>query len=220
MNPTRRTLLTAAAALAALGARVPAYAQAPQVPVAGRDYAVLNPTLPVDSQGKIEVLEFFWYGCIHCYNLEPVVEVWLRSLPPDVEFRRIPAIFNDRWKLDANIYYAFEAMGLTDKTHAPLFHAIHKSRLQTTNQGAFNDWLKKEGIDQTKFEEAFKSFGVQSKVRRALQLTAAYRIDGTPQLAVHGTYTITVDQGKTAPGMFAIADHLVGLARKNPGAKR
>lgn len=217
MNLTRRTLLTAAAALAALGVRNPAHAQ---VPVAGRDYAVLNPTLPVDSQGKIEVLEFFWYGCIHCYNLEPVVEEWIRNLPPDVEFRRIPAIFNDRWKLDANIFYAFEAMNLTEKTHAPLFDAIHKSKLNTINQAAFNEWLKKEGVDQKKFEEAFKSFGVQSKVRRAMQMTSAYRIDGTPQLAVHGTFTITVDQGKTPRGMFAIADHLVGLARKNPGMKK
>ena len=217
MNLTRRTLLTATAALAALGVRNPAHAQ---VPVAGRDYAVLNPTLPVESQGKIEVLEFFWYGCIHCYNIEPVVEVWLRTLPSDTEFRRVPAIFNDRWAHDARIFYAFESMDLTEKTHAPLFDAIHKSKLNTTNQAAFNEWLKKENIDQKKFEEAFKSFGVQSKVRRAVQLTTAYRIDGTPSLAVHGTYTINADQGKTARGMFAIADHLVGLARKTPGVKK
>lgn len=216
MNPIRRNLL-GAAALAALGVRAPAYAQAP---AAGRDYSVLNPTLPTESPGKIEVLEFFWYGCIHCYNLEPVVDAWLKNLPADVVFRRVPAIFNERWAHDARIFYAFEAMDLTDKTHGPLFDAIHKSRLQTTNQKAFNDWLQKQGVDQKKFEEVFRSFGVQSKVRRAMQLTAAYRIEGTPQLAVHGTYTITSDQAKTGKGMFAIADYLVGTVRKGPAARQ
>jgi thiol:disulfide interchange protein DsbA len=129
-------------------------------------------------------------------------------------------VFNERWQHDATIFYALESMGLTEKTHASLFDAIHKNRLNTINQPAFTDWLKTHGIDPKKFEEAFKSFGVQSKVRRATQFTAAYRIDGTPALAVHGTYTVSADQGQSARGMFAITDHLVGIARKNLSVKR
>jgi thiol:disulfide interchange protein DsbA len=211
MNPTRRSLL-AAGALAALGVRNPALAQ---VPVAGTDYLVLNPTLPVEAPaGNIEVVEFFWYGCIHCYNLEPLLDRWLKKLPGDVAFRRIPAVFNARWEHDAVIYYAFDALGLTAKTHAPLFEAIHKNRLNTTNERAFAEGLKKMDIDDKKFNEAFKSFGVQSKVKRATQLTAAYRIDGTPALAVNGTYTV----GSSAD-MLRIADHLIGLARKTVAKK-
>lgn len=217
MNPLRRSLV-AAGALAALGVRTPALAQAPE---AGRNYDVLNPALPVDSpSGKIEVLEFFWYGCIHCYNFEPTVNLWLKTVAPDVAFRQVPAVFNDRWAHDAQIYYALEAMGGLPKVHQPLFDAIHKSKLDTTNRNAFNEFLGKQGVDLKKFEEAFKSFGVQSKMKRAYQTTRAYRVDGTPSLAVHGTYTITADQGGSAKGMFAIADYLADQVRKSKGGAK
>jgi len=94
-------------------------------------YTELKPPLPVDNDGRIQVLEFFWYGCIHCYNLEPTVEKWEKTLPKDVEFRRVPAIFNDRWALDAQIFYAFEALGVLDKLHRPFFDAIHRDHLRT-----------------------------------------------------------------------------------------
>src|SRR5215211_2249615 len=89
-------------------------------------YSELNPPQPVESKGKIEVVEFFWYGCIHCYNLEPVLENWVRKLPPDTQFRRVPAVFNQRWGHDAAIFYTIEALGLLDKLHRPLFDAIHR----------------------------------------------------------------------------------------------
>ena len=91
------------------------------------------------------MLEFFWYGCIHCYNLEPTLETWLKKLPADVEFRRVPAVFNERWAHDAAIFYAFEAMGLLDKLHRPFFDAIHRDRLRTDNTPALNEWLEKHG---------------------------------------------------------------------------
>ena len=210
--------MLAAGTLAALGLRTPAFAQAP---TAGKDYTVLAPAQSTESPpGKIEVAEFFWYGCIHCYNLEPTVNAWLKTIPADVSFRRVPAIFNDRWALDASLFYTFEAMGLTEKTHASLFESIHQSRLRTDSPQAMAEWFKKHGIDVRKFEEMQKSFGVQSKVKRAFQQTAAYKIDGTPALAVHGGYTISADQGRSAAGMFAVADYLVGLVRKNGGAKK
>src|SRR6478672_9591016 len=129
-------------------------------------YTELKPPLPVDNDGRIQVLEFFWYGCIHCYNLEPTVEKWEKTLPKDVEFRRVPAIFNDRWALDAQIFYAFEAMGVLGKLHRPFFDAIHRDHLRTDNPQALAEWLQKQGLDPKKFNEVMKSFGVQSKTRR------------------------------------------------------
>lgn len=177
-------------------------------------YSELNPPQPVEAKGKIEVVEFFWYGCIHCYNLEPHIESWLKRLPADVEFRRIPAVFNQRWAHDAAIFYTLEAMGLLEKLHRPLFDTIHKDRLRTDDAAAFGQWLQNQGVDAKKFMDTMKSFGVQSKTRRATQQTLAYKIDGTPAMAVHGRYTVSADQGRTQQGMLQAVDALVGMARK------
>ena len=212
MNPRRRHLILALG-LAPLGA----LAQ-PQRPLApGVDYSELKPGQPVDAQGKIEVLEFFWYGCPHCYTLEPLLEKWIARLPADVQFRRVPAVLNEGWAREAAVFYCFEALGVLDRLHRPFFDAIHRERLSTRDPVTLARWLEKNGVDAKRYDEAFKSFGVQSKVRRATQLSAAYRIDGTPALAVHGRYTVSAEQGRTQAGMLAIADNLIAVARK--GAK-
>ena len=208
MNLRRRTLV------AALGlAPLAGFAQARR-PAPGVDFSELRPTQPVEAEGKIEVIEFFWYGCPHCYSLQPLMEKWIPRLPADVHFRRVPAVFNDNWARDAAIFYTFEALGVLERLHRPLFDAIHRDRLNTQNPAARNEWLEKNGVDVKKFEDAFKSFGVQSKVRRAAQLSASYRIDGTPALAVQGRYTVSAEQGRTQDGMLSTADYLIGVARK------
>ena len=169
----------------------------------------IKPPVPVEGTDKIQVLEFFWYGCMHCYNLEPSLESWIKTLPPDVEFRRVPAVFNERWGLDASIYYAMEALGLVDKLHRPLFEAIHKNRLRTDNQQEFSEWLTKQGVDAKKFVETVQSFGVRSKTRRAVQLTVAYKIDGTPAMAVHGRYTIPAQAN-----LFQVVQTAIDRVRK------
>jgi thiol:disulfide interchange protein DsbA len=187
---------------------------------AGTDYTVLRPEQPVEAPGRIEVIEFFWYGCIHCYNLEPLVEAWEAKLPPDVQLRRVPAVFNPRWAHDAAIFYAFEALGVLEKVNRPFYDAIHRDRLRTDDAQALAQWLQKNGLDPAKVDGAMKSFGVQSKVRRAAQLTKAYRIDGTPAFAVHGRYTVSAEQGRTREGTLALVDHLVGLTRKSLSARK
>ena len=177
-------------------------------------YTELKPPLPVEAEGKIEVLEFFWYGCIHCYNLEPVLEPWLKKLPAEARFRRVPAIFNDRWAHDATIYYTFEVFGVLDKLHRPFFDAIHRDRLRTDDPKALAEWLQKQGLNPQKFTETMKSFGVQSKTRRAAMLTSAYKIDGTPAMAVHGRYTVSTEQGRTFGGMLESVSGLVDQLRK------
>jgi protein dithiol oxidoreductase (disulfide-forming) len=208
MNLRRRTLVLALG-LAPFGA----LAQARQ-PAPGVDYTELKPAQPVETQGKIEVVEFFWYGCPHCYTLEPLLEQWIPKLPADVQFRRIPAVFNDQWARDAAIYYAFDALGVVGKLHRPFFDAIHGDRLRTDNPQALAEWLQRNNVDSKKFEETLKSFGVQSKVRRARQLSVAYRIDGTPALAVHGRFTVSAEQARTQRGMLVTTEYLIGVARK------
>ena len=176
-------------------------------------YSEVKAPLAVED-GKIEVIEFFWYGCIHCYNLEPLVEKWEKTLPKDVQFRRVPAIFNERWALDAAIFYTFEALGVFDKMHKPFFDAIHRERLKSDNKQALAEWLQKQGLEPKKFDDTMRSFGVQTKVRRAAQLTAAYKIDGTPAMAVHGRYTVSTEQGRSREGMFETVNYLADTIRK------
>src|SRR2546421_3343853 len=174
------------------------------------NYTELKTPQPVEAQGcKIDVVEFFWYGCIHCYNLEPALESWLKKLPPDVQFRRVPAVFNPRWGHDAAIYYTFEAMGLLDKLHRPFFDAIHRGGLRTDNPQALEQWLQKQGVEVKKFNETLKSFAVQSKTRRAIQLTTGYAIEGTPAIAVQGRYVVNAGEG-----MLQTVSSLVDRARK------
>jgi thiol:disulfide interchange protein DsbA len=181
----------------------------------GYQYSELKPPQPVGTEGnKIDVIEFFWYGCIHCYNLEPVLEPWVKKLPADTQFRRVPAVFNARWERDAAIFYTFEALGLLDKLHRPFFDAIHRDALRTDNDEALGQWLQKQGVDSKKFFETLKSFSVQSKTRRAVQLTLAYRVEGTPMMAVNGRYTVSADQGKSREGMLQTVSHLVERVRK------
>ncbi|HYI86259.1 MAG TPA: thiol:disulfide interchange protein DsbA/DsbL [Burkholderiales bacterium] len=204
MNHARRQLVLAVSLtpLALAAGRV--FAQA------NGAFNELKPPLHVESEGKIEVLEFFWYGCIHCYNLEPKIDAWLKTLPKDVQFRRVPAVLSDRWGHDATIFYAFEAMGLLDKLHRPLFEAIHVNRLRTDNAASLNGWLEKQGLDPKKVNEVARSFGVQSKVKRAIRLTSDYRIEGTPAMAVHGRYTVPASDA-----MFDTVNQLVAAVRKN-----
>jgi protein dithiol oxidoreductase (disulfide-forming) len=183
-------------------------------------YTTLPNALPIENPGKIEIAEFFWYGCIHCYNLEPALDAWVPKLPPDAYFRRIPAAFNERWAHDAAIYYAFEALGVLEKLHRPFFDAIHKDRLKTDDPAALGEWLAKRGLDAKKFDATMKSFGVQSKTKRAVQLTGASRIEGTPALMVQGLYTISTDQGRSREGMLAAAERLIPLVRKTLGGAK
>ncbi|HZQ74338.1 MAG TPA: thiol:disulfide interchange protein DsbA/DsbL [Burkholderiales bacterium] len=209
MNPHRRILVAALAA--APFALAPFGALAQERP----QYTELKPPQPTESGGKIEVIEFFWYGCPHCYNLEPTLEAWAKKLPADVALRLIPAVFNERWAYDAAIFYTFDALGVLERVHRPFFDAIHRDRLRTDNPAALSEWLGKNGIDPKKFQETFKSFGVQSKTRRATQQTVAYKIDGTPAMAVQGRFTVSAEQGRTQQGLLQTVDYLVDLVRRN-----
>jgi thiol:disulfide interchange protein DsbA len=200
--------LAAATLAAAVLALAPAAAQQ-QAP-----FIELSPPLPTDSKGKIEVVEFFWYECPHCYALEPLLETWVKKLPKDVEFRRIPATFNERWVISARVYYALEAMGLVDKLHRPLMDAIHKDRLRVTDERQLTEWLQSKGVDVAKFSATLKSFAVESRLKRAQSLVQGSRIDGVPALMVNGQYVVAAGAGGSEERMLAIADSLIDRSRK------
>ena len=216
MNKLRRTLI---AALAAAATPLPLASRAQ--PRGEAAYSTLASALPVENPAKIEIAEFFWYGCIHCYNFEPALATWVPKLPADVYFRRIPAVFGDpRMSHDAAIFYAFEALGVMKNLHQALFDSIHQDRLATGNQEALAAWLSKKALDPKKFDATMKSFGVQSKVKRATQLTSSARIDGTPALMVQGRYTISGEQGGSLEGMLANAERLIPVVRKSLPTKK
>ena len=191
-----------------------AYAQGS--PVEGVDYVELKPPQAVEASGKIEVLEFFWYRCPHCYALEPDLESWAKRLPRDVQFRRLPGILNDDWAVDARIFFTLEAIGELERLHRPLFDTIHQQGGVRLHGDAFAkwvaDWLAKQKVDMAKYDAAFRSFTVESKLRRAAQMGRSYRLDGVPTLAVQGRYLVVASTSRQA--MLATADFLIGEARK------
>jgi thiol:disulfide interchange protein DsbA len=185
-------------------------------PAEGVDYIELKPPQSVESPGKIEVLEFFWYRCPHCYALEPDLESWAKRLPRDVQFKRLPGILNDDWAVDARIFYTLEAIGELDRLHRPLFDTIHQQGGVRLHGDAFAkwvaEWLAKQKVDVAKYDAAFRSFTVESKLRRAAQMGRAYRLDGVPTLAVQGRYLVVASTSRSA--MLATADFLIGETRK------
>jgi thiol:disulfide interchange protein DsbA len=189
-----------------------------QQPTAGVEYRDLATVQPTDSPGKIEVVEFFWYGCPHCYNFEPVVTPWAKKLPRDVQFRRVPAMFNEEYAQGARAFYALEAIGEEERLHKALFDAVHTgSRLRVGNEAALTEWLGKQGVDLKKFAAAYRSFSVEGKLKRAAQLTQAYKIEGVPAMAVNGKYVVNTDNIKSFEHLLAITDYLIEQSRKKGG---
>lgn len=178
---------------------------------APRDVTPLNPPQAVENDGKIEVLEFFAYGCIHCAHLEPRLAEWVARLPADVKFKRIPAAFAVRGIDSAPIFYALEAMGLQEKLHQKIFDAANLENVMLGNPATLNKWLEKQGVDIKKYEEMQRSFSVINKINRAKRLSSDYKLPGTPAMAVNGRFL--VEQVAGADRLFGYVDQLIADAR-------
>jgi len=185
----------------------------------GSNYEVLAQTQPTEAIGRIEVTDFFWYGCPHCYALEPVLNKWLKTLPQDVVFRRVHADFG-RWTQGARLFYALEAIGEESRVRSEFFDAIHVERLSYTKESDVADWLSKKGVDRQQFTAAYNSSAVQSEVQRAKQLTQSHGVDGVPTVVVGGKY-------RTSPGtvggheaMLAVVDQLIVKVRDEQARKK
>ncbi|HET9403270.1 MAG TPA: thiol:disulfide interchange protein DsbA/DsbL [Burkholderiales bacterium] len=186
------------------------------MPAAGADFTRLLSALPTDDPGKIEVIEFFWYGCPHCRALEPMVEDWERRLPKDVAFRREHVIWDGRGETEthARIFLTLRAMGLLAQHHRAVFDALHVAKARLRSEPEIFDWAAKRGIDRAKFEAAFKSFGVSMQLTRAKDLTAKYLVDGVPSFAVNGKFKASMGRGHDEKRLFAVIDKLIAGERK------
>lgn len=164
--------------------------------VAGKDYTILKNPGKVDVPGKIEVREFFWYGCPHCFKLEPYMQTWLKKMPKDVNFVRSPAAMNPVWESGARTYYASEQLGVRKRTHLALFDAIHLKNQQIFDQASAAQFFTKYGVPAAKFNAAYSSFVVSAKVMQSNQLAAQYQLTGVPAVVVNGKYVVQGEDGK------------------------
>ena len=153
----------------------------------GVEYVRVKPQ-PVETGAKVEVREFFWYGCSHCYALEPSLDRWLKTLPKHVQFVRTPAVFSEPWAVHARAYYAFEALGITATLHYAVFHAIHAEKRPLNNADSLAAFVAEKGGDRAAFLDAYNSFGMQANLNRALQAGRAYNLESVPTLIVDGKY--------------------------------
>jgi protein dithiol oxidoreductase (disulfide-forming) len=155
----------------------------------GKQYTRLQMPQPTEPSGKVEVIEFFWYGCSHCGKLEPLLKPWVKQLPADVTFRKVPAILGDSWAPGARLYYTLEAMNLLDKLNDAAFDAMLNQRINLGNERILLDWVASKGVDRQAFSDTYKSFSVETKVRKAIEMTQEYGFSGVPALIVGGKYT-------------------------------
>jgi thiol:disulfide interchange protein DsbA len=200
------TALTASAGLTSLSA---------QAQIAGlkegTDYIRLGKPAPVDTPaGQIEVVEFFSYACIHCYNFEPLLSDWIRKKPANVVVRRTPVAFNDSLVPLQRLYYSLEALGQVEKLHEKVFRTIFVDKERLSSPESIVAWAEKQGLDKARFSEQFNSFTVAGKARKAAQLQDAYQVEGTPALGVAGRFYIP-GQG---PRTIQIAEALIAQIRK------
>ena len=182
--------------------------------VEGRDYTVLPRPQPTESGKNIEVLEFFWYGCPHCYDLHPHIKTWLKKMPKDVSFRYVPAIFRPNWIPGLKTFYAMEALGERDKLHDKVYEAINADKVDLTKDEVLFDWIAKQGIDRQKFIDAYNSFSVQNQVAKSMQISKDYNLSGVPTVVVDGRYLTSGRMGGTPQDTIKILDELIEKVRK------
>lgn len=184
---------------------------------AAEEYTLINPPQPTNSGAKIEVLEFFFYGCSHCFKLHPPISEWEKKLPKDVALVYVPTIFNPAWEPMARTYYALESLGQLKQLHDELFNAWNVNNIDLTDEAKITDFVTKHGVDRKKFSDAYNAFAMQGKIMRSKQMSSAYGIRGTPTLTVDGKYIISGLQPKDA---MRVLDTLIDKARKERAANK
>ena len=204
---------------ATAGLPVWAWAQGPAparpAPQEGIEYVTLDKRVPAEStDGKIEVIEFFWYSCPHCNAFEPRFAQWIKSAPKDVVVRRVPVRFRDDFEPQQRMFYTLEAMGKLEALHVKLFTAIHGDKQKLDTFDALSAWAVKNGLDKAKFTETFNSFGVATKARRATQLQEAFKVQGVPSLGVAGRFYTDGTLASSMESALAVTEYLIGQVRK------
>ncbi|HCZ13996.1 MAG TPA: thiol:disulfide interchange protein DsbA/DsbL [Accumulibacter sp.] len=186
----------------------------------GRDYVAIVPAQVTDNPARLEVIEFFSYGCPHCSDFHPTVSKWAASLPSDVVFKRVPISFGrPQWASLSRLYYALEATGELSKLDGAVFRALHQDGKKLYDDKSIIAWVSAQGVDSKKFSDAYNSFGVISQAKRADQMAQAYKIQGVPALAVDGKYLVTGKEVKGYPDLVALTDQVIDKARGDRAKK-
>ncbi|MEK1940513.1 MAG: thiol:disulfide interchange protein DsbA/DsbL [Pseudomonas sp.] len=180
---------------------------------AGKQYVELSSPVPVSKPGKIEVVELFWYGCPHCYHFEPTINPWIKKLPDDVHFVRIPAMFGGVWDAHGQLFVTLESMGVEDKVHAAIFDAIQKQGKKLAKPDEMAEFLATQGVDKDEFLKAYNSFGVKSQVEKDKKLAMAYQISGVPTMIVNGKYRFDIGSAGGPDEALQVADQLIAKER-------
>jgi thiol:disulfide interchange protein DsbA len=205
-----------ACVLAAASLGLPGLAWAQRAPQEGTEFKVLDKRVPAEApQGKIEVVEFFWYSCPHCNAFEPQLEAWAKKLPADVVLRRVPVAFRDSFVPQQRLFYTLEAMGKLDELHRKVFQAVHVDKQPTDKEDSILAWAEKNGLDKAKFQELYNSFSVSTKARRASQLQDAFKVEGVPALGIAGRYYTDGTLAGNMPRALQVTDFLIAEARKS-----
>jgi thiol:disulfide interchange protein DsbA len=180
----------------------------------GEGWDPVDPPVPTTAaSGKIEVLEFFWYGCPHCYDIEPEMEEWL-SKQSAVDFRLVPAPLNEKWAVHSHFYYAAEALGVLDKLHKPLFDAMHKEKKRLFDKQSLIDFAVRQGVDREAFTDAWNSFSVFVKVQQARKLGKRFQLTGVPTIGINGQYKTSASLAGSTEKMFQVMDELIAEESK------
>jgi thiol:disulfide interchange protein DsbA len=175
----------------------------------GADYDLVSPPQPTANPSKVEVREFFWYGCPHCYHFEPDLNAWLKTKPESVEFIRQPAVFNAHWAAHAKAFFTAEALGVLEKVHADFYDAIQNKKQTLESEDDLAKFFAAHGVKEADFHQAYKSFAVDSKMRQAEGMAARYGVTGTPSVVVNGKYLVSPGKSKSFPRMLQITNALI-----------
>ena len=180
----------------------------------GKGYELVQPAQLTQDPDRVEVIEFFWYGCRHCYRFEPYLNKWQQQLPDNVQFIRQPAIFGPRWSMHAKAYFTAEALDIVDKVHSDLFDAIQNKKQKLQSEGELAEFFAKHGVSKSEFDQAFNSFIVDTKMRQATSMGARYRITGVPAIIVNGKYRTGGSIAKSLGEAINVTNFLI--AKESP----
>lgn len=207
---TRRCFLFSAA-LPLVPALIPSVAQAL---TPGKEYAVIAPPIDTLDPKRVEILELFWYGCPHCFTLEPELTAWVKTLPKHAYFRRVPAVFSQtpHWVPLARAFYAAEILGLSEKLHYDFFNAIHLSGQNLNDREALLKLVQKQGVNRKQFEQALDSPEVNARLQQSQRFSAASGAKGVPALVVDGKYQTSLTQAGTPEQLFVTLNELISQA--------
>ncbi|HHI94543.1 MAG TPA: thiol:disulfide interchange protein DsbA/DsbL [Gammaproteobacteria bacterium] len=179
--------------------------------MAAKDYEMVRPPQPTTSKDKVEVVELFWYGCPHCFKLEPYVERWLKRKPENVKFVRMPGMFRPSWEIHGRAYYTAEVLGVVDKVHKPMFEAIHEQKRSMSDEASIMALFKEHGVSEKDFKRVFRSFMVETKLRRAKDMGQRYGVRGVPALIVNGKYRTSAQEAGGNAKIFKVVNKLVKM---------